>query len=170
MPKANVKRKRATDSMMELAETMSKRRRQGKSVTDSGSSGAAPGPVPSSAEAVSGTSTHATESAPGSCIELVPDATAPKMPVGVEAYPGKEQVLSFDFDTNPIPIASVHNQLGLHVSPAIKHKIISGLYIDMASLLESQPGEQVHGLNLSQSGHFSLQNQYIQLKRGQTHF
>ncbi|KAH3710615.1 hypothetical protein DPMN_070104 [Dreissena polymorpha] len=123
--------------MMELknlAKTVSKRRRQGKchesvspavvSVTDSGSSGAAPGPGPSSAETVPGTSTHATESASGKCIELIPDATAPKMPVGVEAYPANEQVLSFDFDTNPIPIANVHNQLGLHVSPAIKNKII----------------------------------------------
>ncbi|KAH3719077.1 hypothetical protein DPMN_061906 [Dreissena polymorpha] len=74
MPKAKAKSKRTTDSMMELAETISKRRREGKSVTDSGSSGAAPGPGPSSAEAVPGTSRHVTESAPGSCIELIPDA------------------------------------------------------------------------------------------------
>ncbi|KAH3711002.1 hypothetical protein DPMN_070501 [Dreissena polymorpha] len=119
MPKAKANSKRATDSMMELAETISKRRRHGKSVTDSGSSGAAPGPGPLSAEAVPGTSTHATESATRSCIELIPDATALKVPVGVEANPGNEQVLSFDFDTNPIPIASVHNHLDLHVSPAI---------------------------------------------------
>ncbi|KAH3874697.1 hypothetical protein DPMN_037950 [Dreissena polymorpha] len=73
------------------------------------------------------------------------------MPVGVEAYPGNEQVLSFDIDTNPIPIAGVHNQLGLHVSPAITDKI-SGMYIHMALLLETQPGEQVRGLYLSPSG------------------
>ncbi|KAH3869419.1 hypothetical protein DPMN_032584 [Dreissena polymorpha] len=59
-----------------------------ESVTDSGSSGAAPGPGPSSAEAVPGASTHATESVHGSCIELIPAETAPKVPFGVEAYPG----------------------------------------------------------------------------------
>ncbi|KAH3714633.1 hypothetical protein DPMN_057318 [Dreissena polymorpha] len=164
VPRAKAKSKHATVSMMELenlAETVSKRRRQGKrpesvsptveSVTGSGSSGAAPGPGPPSAEAVPGTSTHATESAPGSCIELIPDATAPEVPVGVEAYPGNEQVLSFDFDTNPIPIASVHNQKGLHASHAIENKIISKMYIAMALLLETQPGEQVRSLNLSPS-------------------
>ncbi|KAH3884379.1 hypothetical protein DPMN_008357 [Dreissena polymorpha] len=61
MLKAKANSKRATDSMMKLAETASKGRRQGKcsesvspaveSVTDCG---------PSSAEAVPGTSTHAT--------------------------------------------------------------------------------------------------------------
>ncbi|KAH3829932.1 hypothetical protein DPMN_103163 [Dreissena polymorpha] len=74
MPKAKAKSKRATDYMMELenlAEKVSKRRRQGKcpesvspvveSVTGSWSSGAALGPGPSSAEAVPGASTHATE-------------------------------------------------------------------------------------------------------------
>ncbi|KAH3883903.1 hypothetical protein DPMN_007871 [Dreissena polymorpha] len=77
--------------MMELenlAETVSKRRRKGKcpesvslaveSVTGSGSSGAASGTGPSNADAVPVTSTHDTESAPGSCIELIPDATAPR--------------------------------------------------------------------------------------------
>ncbi|KAH3834782.1 hypothetical protein DPMN_108117 [Dreissena polymorpha] len=53
---------------MELTETISKHRGQGKSVTDLRSSGAGPGPWPSSTEAVPGTSTHATESAPGSCM------------------------------------------------------------------------------------------------------
>ncbi|KAH3726270.1 hypothetical protein DPMN_052128 [Dreissena polymorpha] len=62
MAKAKANSKRVTDSTMELAETLSKRRRQGKSVTDSGSSGAAPRPGPSSAEAVPGTCTHAIES------------------------------------------------------------------------------------------------------------
>ncbi|KAH3830885.1 hypothetical protein DPMN_104141 [Dreissena polymorpha] len=50
--------------MMELAETISKR------------------PGTSKEEAVPGTTTHAT---------LIPDATAPKVPVSVEAYPGIEQ-------------------------------------------------------------------------------
>ncbi|KAH3788267.1 hypothetical protein DPMN_166402 [Dreissena polymorpha] len=110
MPKAKANSKQATDSMMELenlAETVSKLRRQGQcpesvspaveSVTGSWSSGAAQGPGPLSAEAVPGTSTHATESVPGSCIKLIPDATAPEVPVGVEAYPGNEHVFSFDF-------------------------------------------------------------------------
>jgi hypothetical protein len=46
----------------------------------------------------------------------------------------------------------VHDQLGLHVAPATKNKIISGSYVDFAVLLESQPGEPAQGLNISSSG------------------
>ncbi|KAH3874786.1 hypothetical protein DPMN_038039 [Dreissena polymorpha] len=117
MPKSKAKSNRATDSMMELenlAETVSKHMRQGN--------------CPKSVSPARKALGH-----PYACYRLILDATAPEMPAGVEAYPGNEQVLSFDIDTNPIPIAGVHNQLGLH---------ISGMYIHMALLLETQPGEK----------------------------
>lgn len=43
-------------------------------------------------------------------------------------------------DDIPPAVPSVHNMLGMHVSNAIKQKIIEGQYIDLASLLPPRPG------------------------------
>lgn len=45
-------------------------------------------------------------------------------------------------ETHVSPLASIHSALGLHVSHAIKNKIVSGQYIDLAQLLAVQPGSQ----------------------------
>jgi hypothetical protein len=61
-----------------------------------------------------------------------------------------------EFVFDPIPVVSVHDQLGLHVAPATKNKIISGSYVDFAVLLESQPGEPAQRLNISSTGQFFI--------------
>jgi hypothetical protein len=56
-------------------------------------------------------------------------------------------------DVGPVAVSSVHNQLGFHVSNTLKNKTISGQYVDLALLLESQPSEnEVKSIEFGQSG------------------
>jgi hypothetical protein len=77
----------------------------------------------------------------------------PKVVAGVdEIKPTVSTEGNVDYVSGPITVVSVHDQLCLHVAPATKNKIISGSYVDIAVLLESQPGEPVQGLNIRSSG------------------
>ena len=46
-------------------------------------------------------------------------------------------------DEDPTPVLSMHSGLGLHVSSQLRARIMAGQYIELAQLLEVQPGEPV---------------------------
>lgn len=61
-----------------------------------------------------------------------------------------------DYGEDPVAIPTINISLGSHVSPAIKSKICLGHYIDLGSLLEVDPNQdldiQAKSLGLSSSG------------------